>query len=212
MAINHNMVIDQGSDFEQSFHLGLGGSPILMEYYDVRSQMRKKHNSDDYVNFTVSKGTSDFQIKLSNGQTKHLTAGSYVYDVQLTQDYNPAMGYVDDDTDSVVFYTIEQLAALNIFIFEVYLGIDTIDSDRIPLLDMNQSGAIQIADTGVIYDYAESKGNDFLLAYEDLVQQQYSDTSLVNKLKTGNVSALTQGHFVDRVVQGGVTVTREVSR
>ena len=88
MATIHNLTIDQGADFSKEFTVTTDGSTA----YDIsgltlQSQMRKSYDSSSATaTFTASVVTGSsgiYKLVLSNSTTAGITAGRYVYDVEL---------------------------------------------------------------------------------------------------------------------------------
>jgi predicted RNA methylase len=84
-----NLVIDTGTDFNQTFELELSNQnqPVNLSEYTVSSQMRKYAGSTNAINFTTSitpPGTSGvIGISLSSEQTLGIKSGRYVYDIVI---------------------------------------------------------------------------------------------------------------------------------
>lgn len=83
-----NLVINSGTDFEQSFSLETANenSPLNLNNYSVFSQMRKHSGSSSYVSFTtqvVNPSSGEIKIKLTSTQTSNLKPGRYVYDIMV---------------------------------------------------------------------------------------------------------------------------------
>lgn len=217
MANFHDMTIDQGSDFSQALHFKKSGSPIDMSYHAIRAQMRPSYSSNDYVDFTVTTNGDNHAISLTNSQTKDLTSGSYVYDVELATNFTFKRGYFDTDINSIVPYSGGDLADLFVTVMQASVGQVTIPSDREDIFDFSDDGSFSFSDAIAIQSYAVSIGGSFATEYANRVQL-LSDVSLINqtlinKLLTGSARAIVStDNKVNRVVQGNVNVTREVSR
>lgn len=87
MATKANLVIDQGATFEVVLDLtDENGDVLNLIGYTANSQLRKWYTSSNSTNFTTSiddiAGT--ITLSLTANQTANLTAGRYVYDVELT--------------------------------------------------------------------------------------------------------------------------------
>jgi len=212
------MTIDQGSDFSQALHFKKSGLPIDMSYHAISSQMRPSYSSNDYVDFTVTTNGDSHTISLTNSQTKNLTSGSYVYDVELATNFTFKRGYFDTDTNSIVPYSGGDLADIYTTILQAAVGLVTIPSDRESIFDFNGNGSYDFLDGIAVQSYALSIGGAFATEYANRVTLLNSDFSLINqtlinKLLTGTARAITStDNKVNRVIQGNVTVTREVSR
>ena len=83
-----NFSIDQGADFTKNFTITTDGSTA----YDIsdltlQAQMRKSYDSSSAAaTFTASVVTGSsgiYKLVLSNSTTAGITAGRYVYDVEL---------------------------------------------------------------------------------------------------------------------------------
>jgi hypothetical protein len=89
----HNLVINAGSDFSQSFTLEESdtNSPLNLTSSSVESQMRKWSGSSNAVSFYTEiddPPTSGIIIlSLTDTQTSTLKPGRYVFDVLVTDQY-----------------------------------------------------------------------------------------------------------------------------
>ena len=86
MATKSNLVIDQGATFSTDLTLTDENGDILnLVGYTANSQIRKWYTSTNYIAFTTAVNTSIGVITLSltDSQTANLTAGRYVYDVEI---------------------------------------------------------------------------------------------------------------------------------
>jgi len=86
MATKANLVIDQGATFSTDLSLtDENGDALILAGYTANSQIRKWYTSTNYIAFTTSVNTSIGVITLSltDSQTANLTAGRYVYDVEI---------------------------------------------------------------------------------------------------------------------------------
>lgn len=87
MATKANLVIDQGSTFSVDLDLTDDNGDVLsLDGFTANSQMRKWYTSTNSTSFATSINVSSGQITLTltSNQTNSLTAGRYVYDVELT--------------------------------------------------------------------------------------------------------------------------------
>ena len=87
MATVNNIVIDQGTTFSLTVNLANDdGSAMDLTEYTVASQMRKSYYTNTYTAFTTSKVdlTGEVTIALSATETSSLTAGRYVYDIEIS--------------------------------------------------------------------------------------------------------------------------------
>lgn len=81
-----NLVVDQGSDFVATLDLEDSiGSPIDLELYEVRGQIRKTYSSMNGVDIGCAKTTNRGEVKLTltNEQTSGMRDGRYVYDIEI---------------------------------------------------------------------------------------------------------------------------------
>lgn len=215
MSNFHDMTIDQGSDFSQSFNFNLFGYPAPMNLYSLQGQMRLNYLSQDYVDFTVTESANNFIVSLTNSQTKNLVSGNYVYDLELTRQLSITDGYYDNDLNKVVLYTGAERFWMTQIVLKAAIPIITIPSNKFNIFDLDGDGIIPTAEA---YAWLIAYISPHL--YEDYIatNQQYQidgiyDNTLENKLLNGNVRALTSTDIlINRALQGNVTVTREVSR
>lgn len=87
MATKANLVIDQGSSFSTSIALtDNDGVALNLTGYTGAAQIRKHYTSSNAVSFSVAinVNTSEVDLSLTAVQTAAMTAGRYVYDVELT--------------------------------------------------------------------------------------------------------------------------------
>ena len=86
MATKANLVIDQGSTFSVELDLtDDNGDTLVLDGFEANAQMRKWYTSSNATVFTTTINASSGQINLNltANQTGLLTAGRYVYDVEL---------------------------------------------------------------------------------------------------------------------------------
>lgn len=91
MATRVNIVIDQGTDFETSINLtDSSGDQLNLTGMSAASQIRKTHTSSNSVAFTtaLANASGTLTLSLNNATTSSMTAGRYVYDVELTDASN----------------------------------------------------------------------------------------------------------------------------
>jgi hypothetical protein len=86
MATKANLVIDQGSTFSTDLALkDENGDPLVLSGYNANSQMRKWYTSSNATaTFTTAIDNGVITLSLSANQTNSLTAGRYVYDVEIS--------------------------------------------------------------------------------------------------------------------------------
>jgi len=86
-AARYNLVIDQGSDFAINFTVKEDESAKDLTGYSARAQMRtSKTASSIAATFTCAIGTpanGTITMSLPNGTSSALTAGTYVYDLEI---------------------------------------------------------------------------------------------------------------------------------
>ena len=91
MATRVNILIDQGTDFTTSVNLtDNNGGQLNLTGMTAASQIRKTHSSSNATNFTTSlaNNTGTLTLSLNNSVTSSMSAGRYVYDVELTDSSN----------------------------------------------------------------------------------------------------------------------------
>jgi hypothetical protein len=83
-----NLVIPQGTDFEQSFNLfNEDGSHLVLTGCAVTAKLRKYYGSVGVTTFTssiVNPTQGGIKISLNETQTANLTVGRHYYDVLVT--------------------------------------------------------------------------------------------------------------------------------
>lgn len=87
MATKANLVIDQGATFSADLDItDENGDIINLTGYTASSQIRKWYTSSKFVEFATAVNTDIGVITLSltANQTASMTAGRYVYDVEIT--------------------------------------------------------------------------------------------------------------------------------
>tara|TARA_A100001391_G_scaffold202737_2_gene193132 strand:+ start:434 stop:763 length:330 start_codon:yes stop_codon:yes gene_type:complete len=87
MATRVNILIDQGTDFTTSVSLtDNNGAQLDLTGMTAASQIRKTHSSSNSTSFTtaLANNTGTLTLSLNNSVTSSLSAGRYVYDVELT--------------------------------------------------------------------------------------------------------------------------------
>jgi hypothetical protein len=97
MATKANLVIDQGTTFSVDLDLTDDNGDILsLDGFSANSQLRKWYTSTNSTAFATAINVASGQITLTltANQTGLLTAGRYVYDVELTQNSTNAVSRV----------------------------------------------------------------------------------------------------------------------
>jgi hypothetical protein len=96
MAAKANIIIDQGTTFSTTVTVtSANGSPLNLAGYTTSAQLRKHYASANSTAFTASiaansqTGVIDLQMPASVSQT--LTAGRYVYDLEIYSAGNTAV-------------------------------------------------------------------------------------------------------------------------
>jgi len=87
MATKSNLVIDQGATFSTDLTLtDENGDALNLNGYTANSQLRKWYTSTNSVSFSTTTNNSIgvVTLSLSSNQTAALTAGRYVYDVEIS--------------------------------------------------------------------------------------------------------------------------------
>ena len=209
------MKIDQGSDFSESFNFKDRGYPVNMSAFSLQGQMRPNHASQDYVDLTVAESGNNFIVSLTNSQTKNLTSGNYVYDLELTKQHNITDGYYDNDLNKIVLYTGAERYWMTQIVLKAQVSLITIPSNKMDIFDINGDGQLSSGEAyaWLIAYIHPSLGDEYIATNNQYSIDNIYDSTLENKLLNGNVRALTSADTtVNRVVQGNITVTREVSR
>ena len=91
MATKANIIIDQGTTFSTDIYLtDDNGDPIDLTGYSGASKIRKHYTSSNAQSFSVSLNSTYGYVTLSltSTDTSNLTAGRYLYDVEVTSSSN----------------------------------------------------------------------------------------------------------------------------
>ena len=83
---SENIVVRQGATFKVDFEcFAVTNNPTNLSGWSVRGQMRKSHANSTKTDLTVTHDNTGGKITatLTAAQTTALTAGSYVYDIEL---------------------------------------------------------------------------------------------------------------------------------
>lgn len=98
MAVKVNLSIDQGSTFATTFNLSNEdtGEILDLSTYSAAGQIRKHYTSSNAVTFVcaVNTGTGVLTASLSANTTKTMSAGRYVYDIELTESISGAVSRI----------------------------------------------------------------------------------------------------------------------
>jgi len=87
MGTKVNIVIDQGTDFATTVSLtNAEGAQLDLTGMTAASQIRKTYSSSNSTAFTTALANNNgtLTLSLNNSVTSSLSAGRYVYDVELT--------------------------------------------------------------------------------------------------------------------------------
>lgn len=97
MATKANLIIDQGTTFSVELDLtDDNGDILLLEGYTANAQMRKWYTSSNSTVFftSINSNTGQISLSLTANQTGLLTAGRYVYDVEITDNTSNSVSRV----------------------------------------------------------------------------------------------------------------------
>ena len=87
MGTKANLKVDQGSDFSTAINLtDDGGNALNLSGYTGAAQIRKYYTSTTSYNFGVdiTANTGQITLSLTANTTNNITAGRYVYDLEIT--------------------------------------------------------------------------------------------------------------------------------
>ena len=88
MAIVSNLTVDQGATFNAQVTISDdSGNTQNLTGYTVAGQIRKTYDSTTYTAFSASVSNATggtITLGLSDAQTNALSAGRYVYDIEIT--------------------------------------------------------------------------------------------------------------------------------
>ena len=90
MATKSHLVIDQGASFSTDINLNdENGDAINLDGFTANSLIKKWYTSSNYIPFdtTIDAGNGIISLSLNANTTMNLTAGRYVYDVNLTDSF-----------------------------------------------------------------------------------------------------------------------------
>jgi hypothetical protein len=89
MATKADLVVDQGSTYNTSVSLfDQYGDPLFLGGYTCAAQIRKWYTSSNSISFGTVLANGVITLSLSSNQTGAMTAGRYVYDVEVTDNSN----------------------------------------------------------------------------------------------------------------------------
>ena len=92
MAINANLKLDQGADFETKILItDKNDNPIDLTGYTGESKMRRHYSSANSFSFTVDMteaANGVVNVTMPAANTGDIAAGRYVYDIELTSENN----------------------------------------------------------------------------------------------------------------------------
>lgn len=98
MAVKVNLSIDQGSTFATTFNLTNEdtGEILDLSTYTAVGQIRKHYTSSNATTFvcTVNTSAGVLTASLTANTTKAMTAGRYVYDIEVTESASGAVSRV----------------------------------------------------------------------------------------------------------------------
>lgn len=88
MAQKINLILDQGTTFNTSFSIvDVDDAAIDFSSYTANAQMRKSYYSSNGYTFTVAMdNTGLVTLSMSSNTTTDITAGRYVYDVEVEKE------------------------------------------------------------------------------------------------------------------------------
>jgi len=87
MATKVNLVIDQGADYTTTINLSNDdGSAFDLTGYTAQSKIKKHYTSSNATSLSVTLdgNTGIVTLTMNNATTSTMTAGRYVYDLELT--------------------------------------------------------------------------------------------------------------------------------
>ena len=202
-AAKFDITIDQGSDFELSIQVYEDDAVKDLSDYGARSQLRQKVDAANKVDFVTTGSAFDttgtVKIEMNNITTSGITAGSYVYDIEI---YNKFSWLAD--------FPVADLADIAIWANNIALGTATIPSEQEYLLDFAEDGVINATDATElgIWIFANRSSTDANTWTSLYAAGNYtSTTNIINRIAQGNYT-----QEVTRILQGKATVTGEVTR
>lgn len=96
MATKANIVIDQGTTFSTTVEVAsANGSALSLAGYSAAAQMRKSYNATNATSFDVTIGSNSqlgvITMSMPANTTQGLTAGRYVYDLEIYSSGNTSV-------------------------------------------------------------------------------------------------------------------------
>jgi hypothetical protein len=88
----YNFTIPQGATFNLNLQYELNSQPVDIEGYEVRMQIRKSYDLPAVVELTTENGgivvsdVNNIDLTIDAETTEELTAGRYLYDIELVDD------------------------------------------------------------------------------------------------------------------------------
>ena len=216
-AAKYDLTIDQGSDFKITLNVKEDGVNKDLSAWSARGQLRETLEADVAAEFNFGSSpydaTGNIVATMRNEDSGNLTAGQYFYDIEIFVQASNVVGYFDGDSEFHA-YTAQELADVARFAGKIAAGTDTIPADRQFLVDVNGDGQVSSADA---YSFVLQSGTrdqafqDTFNATQASNETTYA-TTIVNTLKTGDVTDTDIANLSTRIMQGKVNVTRQVTR
>jgi hypothetical protein len=88
----YNFTIPQGATFSLNLQYELDSQPVDIEGYEVRMQIRKSYDLPAVVELTTENGgivvsdVNNIDLTIDAETTEELTAGRYLYDIELVDE------------------------------------------------------------------------------------------------------------------------------
>ena len=215
-AAKYDLTIDQGSDFKITLNVKEDGVNKDLTGWSARGQLRQTLEADvaEQFNFGSSAydATGNIVATMISADAGNLTAGQYFYDIEIFLQKSNVVGYYDG-SGAFNEYTAQELADVTRFSQKVGVGLDTIPADRQFLLDVNGDGKVSAGDSYAFLLQSRTRDQAFQDAFNTALLSNETSyaTTIVDTLKTGDVAA--EGtESATRILQGKITVTRQVTR
>lgn len=205
-AAKFDITIDQGSDFELSVQVYEDDAVKDLSDYGARSQLRQKVDAANKVDFVTTGSAFDttgtVKIEMNNITTSGITAGSYVYDIEINNKFSWLANFL-----------IADLADIAIWANNIGFGIAgtaTIPSEQEYLLDFAEDGVINMTDSialgqWVAANRSPQEHNTWVALFA--AGNYTSPSNIISRIAQGNYT-----QEVTRILQGKATVTGEVTR